>query len=176
MWPALPPCLHGRININTSDNKPNSKAQDLPKKIYDIVSRSKMSQFSLQFKGLSRQNKESYIHAPFTHWQRLPSELHVLPMYIIATIETWVAFEHFPYEADYVQADYMDEKGKTHGEKRKAYRILGTKPEGKRPSDTPRSTWNNNINIDTAEIWSGYKCLRMEYKVVAAMNTRLTIK
>jgi hypothetical protein len=41
----------------------------------------------------------------------------------------------------------MDVKGYTHGEKRKAYRILGRNPEGKRPSDTPRSTWNNNINM-----------------------------
>jgi hypothetical protein len=47
----------------------------------------------------------------------------------------------------------MDVKDNTHREKRKAYRILGRKPESKRPSDTPRSTWNNNINMDTAEIW-----------------------
>jgi hypothetical protein len=34
------------------------------------------------------------------------------------------------------------------GEKRKAYRILVGKPEGKRPLVRPRRMWMNNIKVD----------------------------
>jgi hypothetical protein len=42
------------------------------------------------------------------------------------------------------------------GEKRNAYRILGRKPEGKRPLVRPRRRWVDNIKIDLREIgWDG---------------------
>jgi hypothetical protein len=42
------------------------------------------------------------------------------------------------------------------GEKRNAYRILGGKPEGKRPLERPRRRSVNNINMDLREIgWDG---------------------
>jgi hypothetical protein len=42
------------------------------------------------------------------------------------------------------------------GEKRKAYRILVGKPEGKRPLRRPRHRWVDNIKIDLREIgWYG---------------------
>jgi hypothetical protein len=42
------------------------------------------------------------------------------------------------------------------GEKRKAYRILVGKPEGKRPLRRPRHRWEDNIRIDLREIgWGG---------------------
>jgi hypothetical protein len=41
-------------------------------------------------------------------------------------------------------------------EKRKAYRILVGKPEGKSPLGRPRRRWENNIRMDLREIeWSG---------------------
>jgi hypothetical protein len=42
------------------------------------------------------------------------------------------------------------------GEKRKAYRILVGKPEGKRPMGRPRRRWVDNITMDLGEIgWDG---------------------
>jgi hypothetical protein len=42
------------------------------------------------------------------------------------------------------------------GEKRKAYRILVGKPEGKKPVGRPRCKWANNIKMDLREIgWGG---------------------
>jgi hypothetical protein len=38
------------------------------------------------------------------------------------------------------------------GEKRKAYRILVGKPEGKKPLGRPRRRWVDNIKIDIREI------------------------
>jgi hypothetical protein len=43
------------------------------------------------------------------------------------------------------------------GEKRGAYRILGGKPEGKRPLGRPRSRWEDNIKMDLREIGRGGK-------------------
>jgi hypothetical protein len=44
----------------------------------------------------------------------------------------------------------------THREKRRAYRILVGKPEGKRPLGTPRRRWVDSIEMDLREIgWSG---------------------
>jgi hypothetical protein len=34
------------------------------------------------------------------------------------------------------------------GEKRKVYRLLAVKPEGKRPLGRPRRRWINNIKMD----------------------------
>jgi hypothetical protein len=42
------------------------------------------------------------------------------------------------------------------GEKRKVYRILVGKPEGKRPLGTPRRWWEDNIKMDPRDIgWGG---------------------
>jgi hypothetical protein len=38
------------------------------------------------------------------------------------------------------------------GEKRKAYRSLVGKPEGKRPLERPRRRWVDNIRMDLGEI------------------------
>jgi hypothetical protein len=38
------------------------------------------------------------------------------------------------------------------GEKRKAYRILVGKPQGKRPLARPRRMWVDNIKMDLREI------------------------
>jgi hypothetical protein len=38
------------------------------------------------------------------------------------------------------------------GEKRNAYRLLGRKPEGKRPLGRPRHRWMDNIRMDLGEL------------------------
>jgi hypothetical protein len=38
------------------------------------------------------------------------------------------------------------------GEKRKAYRLLVGKPEGKRPLGRPRRTWVDNIRMELGEV------------------------
>jgi hypothetical protein len=44
----------------------------------------------------------------------------------------------------------------TNGEKRKAYRILVGKPEGKRPLGRPRRRWVDNIKRDLIQVgWNG---------------------
>jgi hypothetical protein len=48
------------------------------------------------------------------------------------------------------------------GENRNAYRILGGKPEGKRPLERPRHTWLDNIKIDLRKVeWTGSIWLRI---------------
>jgi hypothetical protein len=42
------------------------------------------------------------------------------------------------------------------GEKRNTYRLLGGKPEGKRPLGRPRRRWVDNIKMDLEEVgWGG---------------------
>jgi hypothetical protein len=41
------------------------------------------------------------------------------------------------------------------GEKRKAYRLLVGKPEGKRPLGRPRHRWVDNIRMDLGEVGLG---------------------
>jgi hypothetical protein len=38
------------------------------------------------------------------------------------------------------------------GEKRKSYRLLVGKPQGKRPLGRPRRRWVDNIRIDLGEV------------------------
>jgi hypothetical protein len=38
------------------------------------------------------------------------------------------------------------------GEKRKEYRLLVGKPEGRRPLGIPRRTWFNNVRMDFVEV------------------------
>jgi hypothetical protein len=41
------------------------------------------------------------------------------------------------------------------GEKRKVYRVLVEKPEGKRPRGRPRRRWEDGIRVDVREIGCG---------------------
>jgi hypothetical protein len=51
----------------------------------------------------------------------------------------------------------MGRECSTNGAKRNAYRILVTKPEGKRPLGRPRRRWVDNIKMDLREIeWGRY--------------------
>jgi hypothetical protein len=51
------------------------------------------------------------------------------------------------------------------GEKRKAYRLLVGKPEGKRPVGRSRRRWVDNIRMDLGEVgwamWTGLVWLRI---------------
>jgi hypothetical protein len=51
------------------------------------------------------------------------------------------------------------------GEKRKAYRLLVGKPEGKRPLGRPRRRWVDNIRMDLGlwygVMWTGLVWLRI---------------
>jgi hypothetical protein len=40
----------------------------------------------------------------------------------------------------------------TNGEKRKAYRLLVGKPDGRRPLERPRCRWLDNIRMDLVEV------------------------
>jgi hypothetical protein len=55
------------------------------------------------------------------------------------------------------------------GEKRKVYRVLVGKTEGKRPHGRPRRRWEDGVRIDLAEIgwgvWSGFSWLRIWARV-----------
>jgi hypothetical protein len=45
----------------------------------------------------------------------------------------------------------------TNGENRNTYRLLGEKPEGKRPLGRPKRSWVDNIKMDLREIEWGSK-------------------
>jgi hypothetical protein len=48
------------------------------------------------------------------------------------------------------------------GEKRKVYRVLLEKPEGKRPLRTPRRRWENGIRMDLREIgWGSVEWIQL---------------
>jgi len=59
-------------------------------------------------------------------------------------------------------------------ERRSAYRILVGKPEGKRPLGTPRSWWENNIEMDFHETrcegveWFGLAQDRDKWRVLGS--------
>ena len=43
------------------------------------------------------------------------------------------------------------------GKRRKKYRVLVGKPEGKRPLGRPRRRWEDNIRMDRQEVGLGYE-------------------
>jgi len=46
------------------------------------------------------------------------------------------------------------------GERRGVYRVLVGKPEGKRPLGRPRRRWEDNIEMDLQDVWTGSSWLR----------------
>jgi hypothetical protein len=66
------------------------------------------------------------------------------------------------------------------GEKRRSYRILVGKPEGRRKLERPRRRWEDNIKMDLREVAWGLDCIdlaqdrdRWRALVNAVMNLRL---
>jgi hypothetical protein len=55
-----------------------------------------------------------------------------------------------------------------YGERRGVYRVLGGKPEGKRPLGRPRCRWEENIKMDLQEI----RCGGMEWIELAQDKER----
>jgi hypothetical protein len=52
------------------------------------------------------------------------------------------------------------------GEERKVYKVLVGKPEGKRPLERPRHSWEDGIRMDLGEgeggvVWIGFSWLRI---------------
>ena len=64
---------------------------------------------------------------------------------------------------------------------RNAYRVLVGKPEGKRPSGSPRRRWEDNIKMDLREVgcdpgeWIGFAEGRNQWRayIRAVMNLRV---
>jgi hypothetical protein len=69
------------------------------------------------------------------------------------------------------------------GEGRNVYRVLVGKPEGKRPLERPRHTWEDGIKMDLGEIgWGGVKWIHLSQDrdrwravVNAVMNLRVLV-
>jgi hypothetical protein len=67
------------------------------------------------------------------------------------------------------------------GEKRKVYKVLAGKPEGKRPLGRPRRRWEDGIRMDLRETGlGGLNCIRLAQDrdrwravVSAVMNLRV---
>jgi hypothetical protein len=67
------------------------------------------------------------------------------------------------------------------GEKRNVYRLLGEKPDGKRPLGRPRRRWIDNIKMDLSEIgvsvvdWIGLAQDRYSWRALvnSVMNLRV---
>jgi hypothetical protein len=78
--------------------------------------------------------------------------------------------------------DEMNKVCRTHGTERKTYRVLVWKPEGKRPLQRSRCTWEDNIKMDLREIgwgdmdWIHLAQDRDQWGAVAttAMNLRIS--
>jgi hypothetical protein len=68
----------------------------------------------------------------------------------------------------------------TNGEKRNAYRLLGGKPDGKRPLGRPRRTGVDNIRMDRGEVgwgdvdWIGLAKVRNRWR--ALVNSVLNLR
>jgi hypothetical protein len=67
------------------------------------------------------------------------------------------------------------------GERRGAYRVLVGKPEGRRPRERPRRSWEDKITVDLREVgWAGMDWInvaqdrdRWRALVNAVMNLRV---
>jgi hypothetical protein len=62
------------------------------------------------------------------------------------------------------------------GEKRKVYKVLVGKPEGKRPLGRPRRRWEDGIRMDLREIGGGCgldSTVSGRAVVIAVMNLRV---
>ena len=46
----------------------------------------------------------------------------------------------------------MDRAFGTYGRQRDTYKVLVRRPEGKRPLGRPKHRWDNNIEMDSAEV------------------------
>jgi hypothetical protein len=69
----------------------------------------------------------------------------------------------------------------TNGEKRNVYRLLGGKPERKRPLGRPRRRWIDNIKIDVLEIglsvvdWIGLAQDRYRWRALVSSVVNLRV-
>jgi hypothetical protein len=67
------------------------------------------------------------------------------------------------------------------GEKRKAYRLLVGKPEGKRPLGRPRCRWVDNIKMDFGEVgwgdvdWIGLDQVRNRWRALVNLVLNLQV-
>jgi hypothetical protein len=68
-----------------------------------------------------------------------------------------------------------------NGEKRKAYRLLVKKPEGKRPLGRPRRRWVDNIRMDHGEVgwgdvdWVGLALDRNRWRALVNLILNLRV-
>jgi hypothetical protein len=60
-----------------------------------------------------------------------------------------------------IEKNEMDGHVARVGEGRGAYRVLVGKPEGKRPLETTRHRWEDNIKMDVG-VWTGLSWLRIQ--------------
>jgi hypothetical protein len=68
----------------------------------------------------------------------------------------------------------------TNGEKSNTYRILGRKPETKRPLERPRCRWEDNIKMNLKNRWSGMDWIdlaqdRDQWKALVSMVMNLRV-
>jgi hypothetical protein len=75
----------------------------------------------------------------------------------------------------------MDRACSTNGEKRKAYRLLVGKPEGRRPLGIPRRSWLDNIRMDLVDVgwgdvdWIGLAQDRDRWRALVNAVTNLRV-
>jgi hypothetical protein len=68
--------------------------------------------------------------------------------------------------SDQIKKTEMGRAWNTYGERRRVYTVLVGKPEGRRPLETPRRRWEDNIKMDLREVgWGG-----MDWMGVAAQD------
>jgi hypothetical protein len=91
---------------------------------------------------------------------------------------TWK--EGIYYSGNQIEKNVMGEACSTYGEKRRAYRILVGRPEGRRPLGRSRRRWEDNIKTDLQEVGWGMNWIelaqdrdRWRALVNAVMNLRV---
>jgi hypothetical protein len=66
------------------------------------------------------------------------------------------------------------------GERRRVYRVLAGKPEGKSPLARPRRRWEDNIKVDLqyvdCGVWTGSSWLRKETVGRALVNEVMNLR